>query len=261
MGPLGPARCARELLPPLAAFGREHRHPTARRPLGTRTLRRDGPRPPGRSGPYPPMLRNPCSSPSAPGARAAAGGRPFCSLREAFSLPRGRRPSPRAALRAPPEDAPARATEQGVPRWGPSLSPAARCVRAGASTPHRETPARDPHAPARWASAPGAVRPPPTHAAEALLIAAGSDWPLPLRSRAQDHADSGAGAPRARIRPPAGPASKRPHAGKRKPGTPAFGRQRRRAAIFSAEALLAPGHQVVEEREVLRDVVEDARRP
>jgi hypothetical protein len=71
-------------------------------------------------------------------------------------LPRGLRPcrsggASSAALRPP-----ARATEQGVPRRGPSLSPAARCARAGASTPHRGTPARDPHAPApsasvRWA--------------------------------------------------------------------------------------------------------------
>ncbi len=132
------------------------------------------------------------------GCRSCAGaaeGLALLSLREALSLPRGCRPSPWAARRAPPKDAPARATEQGVPRWGPSLSPAARCARAGASTPHRGTPARDPHAPARWASAPGAVRPPPSHAAEALLTVGRLPAGPPTRGRGCRSCAGAAGGP------------------------------------------------------------------
>ena len=60
----------------------------------------------------------------------------------------------RAARRAPPSDPPARATEQERPAAGPLgvLLPR-RDPRSEPSTPHRGTPARDPHAPAKSASA------------------------------------------------------------------------------------------------------------
>jgi len=50
-------------------------------------------------------------------------------------LPRRLRRVARAAHRAPPSDPPARATEQGVPRWGPSLFPASSALRRGQRHP------------------------------------------------------------------------------------------------------------------------------
>ena len=206
-----------------------------------------------------PTLRSPADRSLARVARAAVGGRSLRSLREAFSLPRGRRPSSRAARRAPPSNAPARATEQARAAGGPSLSPSlAQSARSGSAFPPAALAARDPHAAARWASTPGAVWPPPSRARGGPADRSSpsgrtANWwagvsfmrrcpgghPATRGTGKQEARRSGMRArttgrsprgkatasrseteARARIRPPAGTASKRPHAVKEEPGPP-----------------------------------------
>jgi hypothetical protein len=147
----GAPRC----LPPLAALGREHRHPTAGRPLGTRTLRRHRPPPAGRS--WPPSPRRPEVLPF---VRNFV--RPLGLQQDLRHVGGGVVQFAGAAggHRAPVPAGSGRASRAGV-----SMAPTERLLRGR-----------------RTARGPGADR--------------------PVRSRAQEHAGSGAGAP--------GPASGHP---------------------------------------------------
>ncbi len=147
--PSRPERRADPRCPPPShkALGRGQRLHPPLWPLGTRTLRRHGPRPPGRSGPHPPMLRKPCCSPSALLGHSLSGR--ASNSRAGVSFMRRCHGWPSA----PPTAGPGRASRAGV-----SLAPTERCLQ-GRGT----------------ARGPGADR--------------------PVRSRPEEHAGSGAGAP------------------------------------------------------------------
>jgi hypothetical protein len=99
-------------------------------------------------------------------------------LRGGFVLPRGPGAVARAGPRAQSSDPPPHATEQERP----ALGPLAVRKKPTPATPHRGTPARDPHAPAQWLLSPaGRMSPPPPFATVLLrwcrqcLWAAGKD--------------------------------------------------------------------------------------
>jgi len=95
-------------------------------------------------------------------------------LRGGFVLPRGPGAVARAGPRAQPSDLPPHATEQERP----ALGPLAVRKKPTPATPHRGTPARDPHAPAQWLLSPAGRSRPPTLRLETLQLGT-SNSPVP----------------------------------------------------------------------------------